>query len=226
MRRGTRSASSTLTAVLVAGACAALTGTLTAPAAAVAATPPALSARVISSEEGETDPPPTPTATPTATPTHTATPTASPSATPAVAPTPKPTGGLPEIITPTRDATVGQAYVSQVLRDVGDSATITILAGRLPVGLVLDAGLIRGIPLEGGTFTFTLVATNTAGTIKQAASISVDTLTQIGGTPEGASLGVACDFAFELIGDGKVVASISKGALPPGLRLTDDGKLV
>ena len=62
-------------------------------------------------------------------------------------------------------ARLGRAYSSQLTATGSMPITWFITGGSLPTGLSLDpsTGIISGEPVEGGSFTFTVVATNIAG---------------------------------------------------------------
>lgn len=78
-------------------------------------------------------------------------------------------GGCPEIaISPATlpDATVGLAY-NQTISASGGTApyTYSVTMGSLPTGLTLNSstGVLSGTPTAGGTFTFTVTATDNEG---------------------------------------------------------------
>lgn len=84
-------------------------------------------------------------------------------------------------------------YLYVVTWDMPSSArtvTYSVLSGSLPTGLSLSAGTgnaaqLSGTPTVPGTFTFTLRAVNTFGTVDQAFSITIGTL---GGISRGRQL--------------------------------------
>jgi len=75
-----------------------------------------------------------------------------------------------------QEGIIGLSY-SQTLNASGTASTWSVISGRLPDGLVLstDTGLISGIPTKSGTFSFTVKATNTAGSTTRALSIIIIT---------------------------------------------------
>jgi hypothetical protein len=89
------------------------------------------------------------------------------------------TVGIPPSITsscPLPDGTVGSAY-SQTVTATGD-ATITwdLSTGSLPTGLsILSGGAITGTPSAGGSFSFTLRATNSTGADTKSCSAVIVT---------------------------------------------------
>ena len=68
---------------------------------------------------------------------------------------------------------VGEAY-SQTLAATGDAPiTWSLASGSLPVGLVLSGDTISGTPTAAGTFTFTVKASNAAGSDSRELSIVI-----------------------------------------------------
>ena len=80
----------------------------------------------------------------------------------------------PAIVTTTLPGgTVGTAY-SQTLTATGDAPiTWSIESGSLPDGLTLSGNTISGTPADAGTFTFTVKASNSAGSDSQELSIVI-----------------------------------------------------
>ena len=80
----------------------------------------------------------------------------------------------PAIVTTTLPGgTVGTAY-SQPLTATGDAPiTWTIASGSLPAGLTLSGNTISGTPTAAGTYTFTVKASNAAGSDSQELSIVI-----------------------------------------------------
>ena len=76
------------------------------------------------------------------------------------------------------DATVDMPYAYSFAAGSASAATIALTAGSLPPGLTLAAGTaantakLSGTPTTAGTFTFTLTATNAAGSTTQQVTIT------------------------------------------------------
>jgi hypothetical protein len=97
------------------------------------------------------------------------------------------------------NGTMGTAY-SQTLEATGDTPTWTIDTGALPAGLSLDdtTGVISGTPEAAGTSTFTVKATNDAGSDTKALTIFIAP----GGDPD----------TYIIIGSGTAFTAIKGGA--------------
>ncbi|MFG6489634.1 putative Ig domain-containing protein [Roseateles sp. BYS78W] len=132
-------------------------------------------------------------------------------------------------------ATVGSAYSSTVTASGGTSAyTYAVTAGALPAGLSLSSsGTLSGTPTSGGTFNFTVTATDSstgAGpyTGSRAYSLTVNGPT-ISVTP--ASLGAAAigsAYSTNVTASGGTSTytyAITSGSLPAGLSLSSGGTL-
>jgi hypothetical protein len=107
--------------------------------------------------------------------------------------------------------------------------TVTRTAGTLPPGLSLDAsGKITGTPTVAGTYSFTLTAANGAGTAAaadQTITVGQGTAPSLSGTPAGGYVGVPYTFTPTTIGTPTPTLSVASGVLPPGLKITTDGKI-
>ncbi|PZS21663.1 MAG: hypothetical protein DLM54_04115 [Acidimicrobiales bacterium] len=85
----------------------------------------------------------------------------------------KPTCSTPAPSTPafTADtppaATVGTPYSYSFTASGSPAPTFTVASGNLPTGLTLDSatGALSGTPSAGGTYTFSITATNAAGSV-------------------------------------------------------------
>lgn len=119
-------------------------------------------------------------------------------------------------------ASAGIAYTASIDTAGSLPRSFAVSNGALPQGLTLDSatGIIAGTPTTGGTFTFTLTATNVAGTDSQAYTLSVAQPPVITTTtvPNGAS-GTAYAATIAATGNGPITYSVSSGALPAGLAL-------
>jgi hypothetical protein len=71
--------------------------------------------------------------------------------------------------------TVGNAFTFTTATSDAKGTTFAIAAGKLPIGLVLDAatGIISGTPTSVGTSAFTITATNECGTTKQPFTLAI-----------------------------------------------------
>ncbi|MBV1854339.1 putative Ig domain-containing protein [Catellatospora tritici] len=88
--------------------------------------------------------------------------------------TPAPT---PPVITsgPPVDGTVGAPYHFTITASGFPAPTFSVTAGKLPKGLSLDTstGVISGTPKKAKTYTFTVTATNSAGSDAQTYTIRI-----------------------------------------------------
>jgi len=120
------------------------------------------------------------------------------------------------------NASAGTAYTASIDAAGSLPRSFAVSNGALPQGLTLDSatGTISGTPTTGGTFTFTVTATNVAGTDSQAYTLSVAQPPVITTTtvPNGAS-GTAYAATIAATGNGPITYSVSSGALPAGLAL-------
>lgn len=93
------------------------------------------------------------------------------------APTPKFT---PELSGTLTDGDLGLEYVGSV-RAIGTPApTVAVTSGALPAGVsVSEAGALRGVPTEVGTFTFELTATNQNGAASRDYTMQVRPPTEL-----------------------------------------------
>ncbi|MBL4779800.1 putative Ig domain-containing protein [Ralstonia sp.] len=129
-------------------------------------------------------------------------------------------------------ATVGAAY-SQTAAAGGGAApySYALTAGALPTGLSLNGstGAITGTPTAGGTFNFTVTATDAnsytgsrAYTLTvNAATVSVSPSTLPGGT-------IATAYSQTMLasgGTGPYTYAVTAGSLPTGLTLSSNGTL-
>ncbi|MDR1153243.1 MAG: InlB B-repeat-containing protein, partial [Bacteroidales bacterium] len=96
-------------------------------------------------------------------------------------------------------------------------------SGALPDGLTLTGDVISGVPATGGTFTFTLKATNIAGDDTKQLSITVNIAPAIitASLPNG-TVGTAYSQTLAATGDTPITWTLDSGALPDGLTLTGD----
>lgn len=143
------------------------------------------------------------------------------------------------VIAPTTlpNGTVATAY-SQGVSASGGIATYsyTITAGALPAGLTLSStGSLSGTPTAGGTFNFTLTATDSStgagaphtGSRAYSMSISAPTITLPATTLADGTQGVAYTATLNAASGGtpSYTYAVTAGSLPPGITLTSTGTL-
>ena len=133
------------------------------------------------------------------------------------------------------EGTVGIGY-SQALTASGGTAphTFAVTAGVLPAGLDLASnGSLTGTPTAGGTFNFTVTATDSSGGTGPYAGSQAYTLVTAAPTiiidqtmlPEG-TVGVGYSEALTASGGiAPYTFAVTAGALPAGLSLSSDGSL-
>ncbi|MGD9479398.1 putative Ig domain-containing protein [Shinella sp. G-2] len=135
------------------------------------------------------------------------------------------------------NAGIGVPYGAS-LTSTGGLAPVTfaVTAGSLPPGLVLDpGGAISGIPTGGGTYNFTVTATDSATTsgpytAAKAYALTVDPATIVLSPAAGALAGGTTGIAYSQTisasgGTGPYIFDVSTGALPAGLTLSTGGVL-
>ncbi|KSV75556.1 hypothetical protein N185_17090 [Sinorhizobium sp. GW3] len=135
------------------------------------------------------------------------------------------------------NAGIGVSYGAAVTSTGGLApVTFAVTAGSLPPGLVLDpSGTISGTPTGGGTYNFTVTATDSATasgpyTGSKAYSLTVDAATIVlspaaGALPAGTT-GIA--YSQTITGAGGTAPfsyAVTAGTLPAGLVLATDGTL-
>jgi formylglycine-generating enzyme required for sulfatase activity len=131
--------------------------------------------------------------------------------------------------------TVGTAY-SQTIDATGDKPiTWSHESGKLPAGLSLaeTTGIISGTPTAAGTSTFTVKATNAAGSKKKQLTITIvgngggqgtaPTITTAS-LPDG-TVGTAYNQTLTATGDKPVTWSLESGALQEDLSLAANGAI-
>lgn len=132
-------------------------------------------------------------------------------------------------------AIVGFAYNQTITASGGTSTyTYAVTAGVLPAGLTLASdGTLSGTPTAGGTFNFTVTATdNSTGTGPYTGSqaytftVTAPLIAILPSTLSAATVGTP--YSATLSGDGGTppyTFAITSGALPAGLTLASDGTL-
>ena len=129
-------------------------------------------------------------------------------------------------------ATVGSAY-SQTISGGGGTApyTFAVTAGALPAGLTLNAstGALSGTPTAGGTFNFTVTATDAnsfTGSRAYSLTVSAPTISVSPTTLPSATVGSAYSQTISASGATAPYSfAITAGALPAGLSLSSGGAL-
>ena len=144
-------------------------------------------------------------------------------------------GGNPPVIVTTTlpNGTVGTPY-NEIITVTGDNNSMQLIhtSGNLPTGLSILSGAeftLSGTPTTAGTFTFTLQATNDAGsdtktltiTINNAGQAPVITTTTL---PAG-EIGVAYSQYIAATGTAPINWSLESGNMPNGLSLYGDGSI-
>ena len=126
--------------------------------------------------------------------------------------------------------TVGTIY-SGTLTATGDATIVWMMDdGDLPEGLTLSAaGTISGMPATAGTYTFTVRATNDAGSDTKEFTVAIvpaavpPTITT-SSLPNG-TVGVSYSQTLTATGDETIVWTIDDGDLPDGLSLSSAGSI-
>lgn len=127
--------------------------------------------------------------------------------------------------TPSANASVGVAYNYTFTASGSPAPTFTVASGALPTGLALNSttGSLSGTPNAAGTYTFTIVASNTAGnTITPAITITVATVIApsfTATTPPAGTQGTPYTYTFGVSGTPTPTLAIANGTLPAGLTL-------
>lgn len=128
------------------------------------------------------------------------------------------------------NGTVAAAYSQTLTASGGVSPyTFTVTAGALPAGLTLSSGgALSGTPTAGGTFSFTVTATDSSpfpgpfsGSQSYLLTINAPTITLPAITLAGGTLGAAYSVAITPASGGTspYAYAITNGALPGGLTL-------
>ncbi|PPG20249.1 hypothetical protein C5C74_04970 [Rathayibacter sp. AY1E8] len=126
-------------------------------------------------------------------------------------------------------ATVGTPYDFDYSVTGTPAPTVSLVSGTLPAGLSLDdRGGLTGTPTADGRSTFTLRASNAAGSAETTSTVVVSPAAAapaISGTPGPGVVGTAYDFGYTVSGFPAPSVAVSSGALPSGLTLTPAGRL-
>ncbi len=132
-------------------------------------------------------------------------------------------------------ATVGSAYSQTISASGGTSSyTFAVTAGALPAGLTLASdGTLSGTPTAGGTFNFTVTATDSSTgtgpfTGSRAYSLTVNAPTITVSPTSLPDATVAISYSQTITASGGTASytfAVTAGALPVGLTLASDGTL-
>ena len=130
------------------------------------------------------------------------------------------------------NATVAQTYPTTTFTSTGGAApyTYAISAGALPAGMSLSAGgVLSGTPTAGGTFNFTVRATDSLavnGTRPYTLTVSAPTIAILPTTLPAMTSGVAYSQTIAASGGaGTYTYARTAGSLPAGLTLASNGTL-
>ena len=134
------------------------------------------------------------------------------------------------------DGTVGTSLVRTITAAGGTGPyQFAVTAGALPPGLTLaSTGTLSGTPTAGGTFSFTLTATDSTtgpwgpfgGSRGYVLTVVAPTLTLGPATLPDAMAGAAYERTLTTSGGtAPHTFTVTAGSLPPGLTLTPDGRL-
>jgi hypothetical protein len=127
---------------------------------------------------------------------------------------------------PLTAATVGVSYSNSVSASGGTGPyTYAVTSGALPAGLTLASdGTLSGTPTAGGSFNFTITATDTsnASTGSQAYALTVNapTITVSPNFPPNQNVGQATNLTFTASGGTATYTwAVTAGSLPAGISL-------
>jgi len=132
-------------------------------------------------------------------------------------------------------ATVGQAYTPSAFSASGGTSPYTyqISSGALPAGMSLSGDTLSGTPTAGGSFTFTVQATDSttggtySGTKQYTLTVNAPTITVSPGTIANPQVGVPYSQQFSASGgtQGTGYTFAATGTVPAGLSLSGSGLL-
>lgn len=137
--------------------------------------------------------------------------------------------------TPSTVGRVGSAYIAVFAASGGTGPyTFALASGALPSGLSLSSsGRITGAPTVGGSFSYAVAATDAAGATASTPTfqLTVNAGTAplaIGSVPEPyGTVGQAYESRyFGIEGTAPYAYAVASGALPDGLILADDGRVI
>jgi hypothetical protein len=120
------------------------------------------------------------------------------------------------------DPVVGVSYSHTFTASGTAPITFAVQTGSLPAGLSLDGntGVLSGTPTTEAAYSFTIRATNSAGTNDQPCSVTVRTAPSITSSlPGGGTVGASYTHTFTATGTSPITWSVISGSLPAGLSL-------
>ncbi len=125
--------------------------------------------------------------------------------------------------------TIGTQFSMPVTATGRPVPRFDLASGELPPGIALDpvTGLVSGTPTTGGTWTFTVGATNSEGTaVTDPVTVVVAKAPTFTAAEPPASLTAGQQVSYALAASGAPAPSFAAtGTLPPGLTLGADGVL-
>ncbi len=134
--------------------------------------------------------------------------------------------------TPAATAVAGTAYTSYTfVADGYPAPTYSVASGTLPPGLTLSAaGVLSGTPTAGGNYTFTVQASNFAGSIVSGSvSVTVNQAPTVFSAQSPSATGVVgaayTSYTFVANGYPAPTYALASGSLPTGLTLSAAGVL-
>ncbi|QLI82673.1 putative Ig domain-containing protein [Chitinibacter fontanus] len=132
-------------------------------------------------------------------------------------------------------AAVGTAYSQSVATPISGGTspyTYALASGSLPAGISLASnGTLSGTPTAGGTFNFTVKATDSASANVTSGSLTLSvaapTIIYAPANPAGATVGAAYSqsMAGASGGTAPYTYAVTAGSLPAGMSLTSNGTL-
>ncbi len=133
---------------------------------------------------------------------------------------------------PLTAATVGASYSNTISASGGTGPyTFAVTSGALPAGLTLaSGGGLSGTPTAGGTFNFTITATDGGSSAvgNQAYALTVNAPTITVGPNFPPNMQVATPYGQQFAasgGTGPYTFAVTSGSIPAGMTLSSDGLL-
>ncbi len=125
---------------------------------------------------------------------------------------------------------VGTAYLTQNFSAAGGTGPYSfVLTGTLPMGMTFSGGALSGTPMQAGTFSFTVTATeamtNCTGAQMYSLSVTCPTITVTPTTLPNATVGTAYTGTLMASGGTASYTFSTVSALPMGLTLNSNGTI-